>query len=71
MAKSISAVAMLAASWLINSWLLMILVGIVHLHWLTSVPTIPFTFSLLLCSLLLARALFAATLAEIIKGINR
>jgi hypothetical protein len=71
MAKFIATIAMLALSWLVSSWLLMLGVGIVHLHWLPSLPTIPFTFSLLICSLLLVRGLFAATFAEVIKGINK
>lgn len=71
MAKFIATVAMMGVSWVVSAWLLMIGVGIVHLHWLTSLPTIGFAFSLILCSLLFARSFFGATMAEVIKGINK
>lgn len=71
MAQFIANLAVLAVGWLTSSWLLMLGVGIVHLHWLPGVPTIGFAFSLLLCSLLLARGLVAAVNLQIIKGINK
>jgi hypothetical protein len=71
MAKFVANVAMLAVSWLVSSWLLMLGVGIVHLNWLPWLPTISFTLSLLICSLLLARGLISAVNLQIIKGINK
>lgn len=70
MAKFIANIAMLAVSWLISSWLLMLGVGIVRLNWLPGLPTIGFTLSLLICSLLLVRAVTAAVQLQIIKAIN-
>lgn len=70
MARFVANVAMLATSWLVSSWLLMLGVGIVHRNWLPWLPTISFGFSLLLCLLLLIRGLIAVVNLHIIKLIN-
>jgi hypothetical protein len=70
MAQALSYLALMAAMWLVSSWLLMLGVGIIHADWVHALPTIGFPISLLLNALAVIRVMAAATSQVMVKRVE-
>lgn len=67
MTKTLASIAVVAASWLITAWLLMVTVGVVHAVWIPQLPTVGFAVALLLSALITARSAIAGILQGIVN----
>ena len=68
--KVLAVLAVMVAGVFIGAWGLMVLVGIVHLEWLSFVPTIGYGLALLLTTVKMAFAVMGQLLVQAIKGIT-
>ena len=68
--KVFSAVALYLLGWLSGAWMLMLVVGIVHIEWIPQLPTIGFGLALLLVGLVSVFALIRAVIGSLIEAIG-
>lgn len=68
MMKLIAILATVAGAWLFAAWILMLIVGIIHLNWIPQLPTIGYPLALLITILLGTRATLSAYGAGLIRN---
>lgn len=69
MTKFLAFMALLVAAWIFAAWMLMLTVGVVHLHWIPQLPTLSFKVALLLATLVFTRAFVLAIFTTASKEI--
>lgn len=70
MAKILVALVVAAVSQFAAAWLLMLLVGVVHARWFTTLPTIGYWVALAICALLAAVRFNGAVAVAVIKVVT-
>jgi len=68
--KFLAVIAILVAGVFVGAWGLMVMVGIIHLEWLTFIPPIGYGLAILLTAVKMAFAMMGQLLVQAVKGIT-